>query len=48
MLLKDNLGGSGKTLMIACVSPAFCYLAETAKTLRYASQAKRIQNKVLL
>ncbi len=46
MLLKDNLGGSGMTLMIACISPAMTWAAETAKTLRYASSAKKIQNKV--
>ena len=46
MLLKDNLGGNGKTIMIACASPAKCYILETAKTLRYASAAKRIRNKV--
>ena len=46
MLLKDNLGGSGMTLMIACVSPATSSALESTKTLRYASRAKRIQNKV--
>jgi hypothetical protein len=67
MLLKDSLGGSGMTLMIACVSPAFsslpvrsyrlnaealctdCFaLQETQNTLRYASRAKRIQNKPIV
>eukprot|EP00730_Choanoeca_flexa_P017017 TRINITY_DN8139_c0_g1_i7.p1 TRINITY_DN8139_c0_g1~~TRINITY_DN8139_c0_g1_i7.p1 ORF type:complete len:745 (+),score=151.60 TRINITY_DN8139_c0_g1_i7:158-2392(+) len=48
MLLKDSLGGSGMTLMIACVSPAFSSLAETQNTLRYASRAKRIQNKPIV
>eukprot|EP00045_Choanoeca_perplexa_P005564 m.46969 g.46969 ORF g.46969 m.46969 type:complete len:743 (+) comp13187_c0_seq1:165-2393(+) len=48
MLLKDSLGGSGMTLMIACVSPAFSSLPETQNTLRYASRAKRIQNKPIV
>ena len=46
MLLKDSLGGTGMTLMIACVSPAPSSVQESHNTLRYASRAKRIQNKV--
>ncbi|EDQ87452.1 uncharacterized protein MONBRDRAFT_21609 [Monosiga brevicollis MX1] len=48
MLLKDSLGGSGMTLMIACISPAATSLPETQNTLRYASRAKRIQNKPIV
>lgn len=48
MLLKDSLGGTGMTLMIACVSPSNFSYQETSNTLRYASRAKRIQNKPLL
>eukprot|EP00050_Salpingoeca_kvevrii_P012961 m.25973 g.25973 ORF g.25973 m.25973 type:complete len:775 (+) comp4517_c0_seq1:364-2688(+) len=48
MLLKDSLGGSGMTLMIACVSPAITSAQETSNTLRYASRAKRIQNKPVI
>ncbi|EGD76549.1 kinesin family member 12 [Salpingoeca rosetta] len=48
MLLKDSLGGTGMTLMIACVSPAKDSLQETKNTLRYASRAKRIQNKPIV
>jgi len=48
MLLKDSLGGSGMTLMIACVSPDYSSASETLNTLRYASRAKRIENKPLL
>lgn len=35
-LLKDNLGGNAKTVMLAAVSPAFDNLEETLSTLRYA------------
>ncbi|KAK6475496.1 kinesin-like protein KIF12 [Huso huso] len=44
-LLADSLGGSGVTLMIACISPATMNLQETMNTLRYASRAKRIKNR---
>ncbi|MGH0161570.1 UNVERIFIED_CONTAM: hypothetical protein FKN15_041369 [Acipenser sinensis] len=44
-LLADSLGGSGVTLMIACISPATMNLQETLNTLRYASRAKRIKNR---
>ena len=43
-LLKDSLGGSTKTVMIACISQvASCY-EETMNTIKYASQAKSILN----
>ena len=48
MLLKDSLGGTGKTLMIACVAPGASSTMETHNTLRYASRAKRIQNKPIM
>uniref|UniRef100_H3A8I2 Kinesin-like protein n=1 Tax=Latimeria chalumnae TaxID=7897 RepID=H3A8I2_LATCH len=44
-LLADCLGGSGITLMFACVSPSSTSLQETMNTLRYASRAKRIKNR---
>ncbi|KAI8928585.1 P-loop containing nucleoside triphosphate hydrolase protein [Entophlyctis helioformis] len=44
-LLADSLGGNGLALMIACVSPGLANMAETIKTLRYASKARRIVNK---
>lgn len=43
-LLKDNLGGNSKTIMIATVSPAADNAEETLSTLRYADRAKRIVN----
>lgn len=44
-LLKDSLGGNAKTVMIACVSPADTNLSETVNTLRWADQARKIENK---
>lgn len=43
-LLKDNLGGNSKTVMIATLSPAADNYEETLSTLRYADRAKRIVN----
>ncbi|KAJ8377578.1 hypothetical protein AAFF_G00255960 [Aldrovandia affinis] len=42
-LLSDSLGGTGVTLMIACVSPTAACLPETLNTLYYSSRAKRIR-----
>ncbi|XP_036801433.1 kinesin-like protein KIF12 [Oncorhynchus mykiss] len=47
-LLSDSLGGSGITLMIACVSPTLGNLQETLNTLRYSSRAKRIKNRPMV
>lgn len=43
-LLKDNLGGNSKTVMVATLSPAADNYGETLSTLRYADRAKRIVN----
>lgn len=43
-LLKDNLGGNSKTVMVATISPAADNYEETVSTLRYADRAKRIVN----
>ena len=43
-LLKDNLGGNSRTVMIATVSPAADNYEETLSTLRYADRAKQIRN----
>ncbi|PAA86959.1 hypothetical protein BOX15_Mlig023364g1 [Macrostomum lignano] len=43
-LLKDNLGGNSRTLMVATLSPAGDNYEETLSTLRYADRAKRIVN----
>ncbi|KAI8031310.1 Kinesin-like protein KIN-4A [Camellia lanceoleosa] len=44
-LLQDSLGGNGKTVMIACISPADINVEETLNTLKYANRARNIQNK---
>merc|ERR1719239_2115916 len=43
-LLKDNLGGNSRTVMVATISPASDNYEETLSTLRYADRAKRITN----
>ncbi|XP_078599386.1 kinesin-like protein KIF12 isoform X7 [Branchiostoma floridae x Branchiostoma japonicum] len=47
-LLSDSLGGTGVTLMVACISPSAYNASETMNTLRYAVRAKRIKNKPLV
>ncbi|XP_073505090.1 interferon-induced very large GTPase 1-like isoform X2 [Phyllobates terribilis] len=44
-LLKNNLGGNSKTIMLATISPASINYQETLSTLKYADNAKRIVNK---
>ncbi|NXE61724.1 KIF12 protein, partial [Calcarius ornatus] len=41
-LLARSLGGSGITLMVACISPSSRCLSETLSTLHYASRARRV------
>lgn len=43
-ILKENLGGNSKTVMVAALSPALDNYEETLSTLRYADRAKRIVN----
>jgi hypothetical protein len=43
-LLKDSLGGSTKTVMIACINQLVGTYEETMNTIKYASKAKAIQN----
>ncbi|KAK2703262.1 hypothetical protein QYM36_018247 [Artemia franciscana] len=47
-LLKDNLGGNSKTVMVAAISPASENYEETLSTLRYADRAKRIVNHAVI
>ncbi|KAL5288869.1 KIF3C family protein [Megaselia abdita] len=44
-LLQDSLGGNSKTIMVANIGPSVLNYNETLTTLRYASRAKKIQNK---
>ncbi|XP_071673168.1 kinesin-like protein KIF12 isoform X6 [Patagioenas fasciata] len=41
-LLARSLGGSGVTLMVACISPSSRCLSETLSTLHYASRARKV------
>lgn len=41
----DSLGGNSHTVMIACVNPSSTSYDETLSTLRYADNARNIQNK---
>ncbi|KAM7353701.1 kinesin family member nebbish [Cochliomyia hominivorax] len=45
-LLRENLGGNSKTVMLATISPASVHADETLATLRYACQARSIVNRV--
>ena len=44
-LLKDSLGGSTKTMMIACISPSYLCYEETINTLKYSHRAWSIKKK---
>merc|ERR1712196_122421 len=45
-LLKDSLGGSSKTVMIANCTPASLQFEESINTLKYANRAKNIKVQV--
>eukprot|EP00697_Spironema_sp_BW2_P015587 gnl/Spiro4/649_TR368_c0_g1_i1.p1 gnl/Spiro4/649_TR368_c0_g1~~gnl/Spiro4/649_TR368_c0_g1_i1.p1 ORF type:complete len:1006 (-),score=319.75 gnl/Spiro4/649_TR368_c0_g1_i1:111-3128(-) len=47
-LLKESLGGNAKTVMITAISPSGDNFEETTNTLRYANDAKQIQNKAVI
>ncbi|RLV92293.1 hypothetical protein DV515_00013818 [Chloebia gouldiae] len=46
-LLARSLGGSGITLMVACISPSSRCLSETLSTLHYASRARKVTTRPL-
>jgi GTPase SAR1 family protein len=43
LLLKENLSGNSKTIMLAALSPADSNYDETLSTLRYADRAKQLR-----
>jgi centromeric protein E len=45
-LLQPSLGGNARTGIIATVSPSEDHAEETSQTLRFASRAKKVTNKV--
>lgn len=44
-LLRDSLGGTAHTLMVACVSPSHHSVAETLSVLQFAFKARDIRNR---
>ena len=46
--MQNALGGNSKTIMICAISPAAINFEETLSTLRYADNAKKIQNKAVI
>ncbi|KAJ2486904.1 hypothetical protein EV174_000852, partial [Coemansia sp. RSA 2320] len=44
-MLRDSLGGSALTLLVACVSPAEANMSESLNTLKYAARARNIRNR---
>ncbi|XP_065844759.1 kinesin-like protein KIF27 [Oscarella lobularis] len=44
-VLKDSLGGNGRTVMLTCLSPSENSFAESLNSLKYANRAKNIRNK---
>ena len=47
-ILRNALGGNSKTIMICSISPATMNYEESLSTLRYADNAKKIQNKAVI
>jgi hypothetical protein len=45
-MLRNTFGGNSKTIMIATVSPSASSFDETLSTLRYASRARQVVNRV--
>ena len=45
-ILQDSLGGNSRTTMIACVSPAESNYDESLSTVKYASRARNIKQKI--
>ena len=43
-ILKQSLGGSSFTLMIACLAPSDLFIDENISTLNYAARAAKIRN----
>ena len=47
-LLKENLCGNSKTIMLAALSPSGSNYEETVSTLRYANQAKMLRTQAIV
>jgi hypothetical protein len=44
--LQDSIGGNAKTIIVANVSPSEACLQETISTLKFATRARNLVNKV--
>lgn len=44
-LLQESLGGNARTALVVCCSPCSSNITESISTLRFGSDAKRMQNK---
>ncbi|CAL8237143.1 unnamed protein product [Boreogadus saida] len=44
-LLRDSLGGTAHTLMVACVSPSHHSMAETLSVLQFADRTRHVRNR---
>lgn len=47
LLAQDSIGGNAKTIIIANISPSDACLQETLSTLKFATRARKLVNKVL-
>jgi len=45
-LLQDSLGGSTRTVVVACVAPSSSHAPETISTLKFADRARRVMARV--
>ena len=48
MLLRDSLGGSARTWLVAAVNPALSCRAETLSTLLFAQRAQQVHNRATI
>jgi hypothetical protein len=46
--VQDSIGGNAKTIIVANVSPSEACLQETVSTLKFATRARNLVNKVCM
>jgi len=47
-ILRCSLGGNSKTAVVLCITPTEDHLEQTLSTLRFGTQAKKIENKPVI
>ena len=47
-ILKSSLGGNSWTAVVICITPSENHVEQTISTLRFGSQAKKIENKPII